>query len=309
MIGLPQSLYYADPDLKLRDVTAIKEKIALGLGLAEEEDRRRLNDQAADDRDYWGDDKVVGAADGSPGINETWMDQGGDEWGDFQMISKPVNTSKLDTPEGLALAHSRVIFTWREKESYEEALQLYPFVRNVLVPDMGFQLGPYQAIRRDPDKLVDLVLFLRADHESLVQSTRNAYSIQPLLPKPELTFRVVDWPDRLDLFGQNDIFFTETAIQLLSLGKVVVCDRLHAAVLAYESGLPFVYIDQVSGKITKTLGGAFDGLDSNCMKGELARWARASSMEEALRIASQMIDRHQLDHGEERSFWSRWTGR
>ena len=56
------------------------------------------------------------------------------------------NTTMLDTPEGVAVAKSRVILTWREQESYEAA-NLYPFVKNVMVPDMTFQLGPFAPIR------------------------------------------------------------------------------------------------------------------------------------------------------------------
>jgi exopolysaccharide biosynthesis predicted pyruvyltransferase EpsI len=70
---------------------------------------------------------------------------------------------------------------------------------------------------------------------------------------------------------------------------VVVCDRLHAAILSYLSGIPFVYIDQVSGKITKTLNTAFDTLDG-CMDGNRSKWGKANSLEEALSLASNFID-------------------
>ncbi len=76
---------------------------------------------------------------------------------------------------------------------------------------------------------------------------------------------------------------------------MVVCDRLHAAILAYLPGLPSVYIDQVSGKITKTLGTAFDGM-GDCMDGEKAMWAKAGSLEEALTKAAELIDHHKLKH-------------
>ena len=42
----------------------------------------------------------------------------------------------------LLLAQSKLIFTWREEGSYEEAKRLYPFVTNKLVPDIAFQLDP-----------------------------------------------------------------------------------------------------------------------------------------------------------------------
>jgi hypothetical protein len=280
LVGMPQSFFYLDESLKNRDVTSIKEKVALGLGLAKEEydNRRRL------EAGYWGDPEEDG-------------DLGG--WGNDleDMISmKPVNTSALDTKKGIELAQSRTIFMWREQESFEEASRLYPFVTNMVVPDMAFQLGPYAPIRKHPDQLVDVILFLRQDHESKVNSERNEDSIRRILPKPDMTFKIVDWPDRLDIFGTTDTFFTETSIELLSLGKVVVCDRLHAAILSYLTGLPFVYIDQVSGKVTKTLTAALNGTDG-CLDGEQAQWARAMSLQDALAKASEMIDKHGLNHG------------
>ncbi len=255
MIGLPQSLFYLDESLKGKDVKEIKEKVALGLGLAKQETIPLSNDD--------------------------------NKW-DI-LPAKPVNTSALDTEKGMALAHKKVIFMWREKESFEEASQLYPFVRNMLVPDMAFQLGPYAPIRKHSDKFVDIILFLRQDHESQVNSERNEDSIRRMLPKPDMTFRIVDWSDRSKLLGATDMFFTDTSIELLSLGKVVICDRLHAAILAYLSGLPFVYIDQVSGKVTKTLTAAF-GETEGCMDEEKSRWARATTLREALAKAYKMMD-------------------
>jgi exopolysaccharide biosynthesis predicted pyruvyltransferase EpsI len=175
----------------------------------------------------------------------------------------------------------------------------------MVVPDIAFQLGPFAPIRKYPKKLVDVLVFLRADLESKVESIRNEEYIKSVFSSldtknknngaNEVTFRIVDWPDRLDIFGTRDELFTPSSIELLSLGKVVVCDRLHAAILAYLAGLPFVYIDQVSGKITKTLGTAFDGME-DCMDGENAMWAKAGSLQEALTKAVEFIDHHQLKH-------------
>lgn len=274
LIGMPQSLFYLDKSLKTKDATSIKEKVALGLKLASQEDRRRRLEEYM------------------------WDEEGNGGWGNWGTTApaKPVNTSALDTPEGIQLAQSRTIFMWREKESWEEASVLYPFVTNMIVPDMAFQLGPYAPIRNHPTELVDIIIFLRKDHESKVDSERNEDSIRRILPKSDLTFKIVEWSDRLDIFGTTDTFFTDTSIELLSLGKVVVCDRLHASILSYLSGLPFVYIDQVSGKITKTLTTALEEHEG-CMDGEQALWARAWSLREALAKASEMIDKHRLDHG------------
>ena len=197
------------------------------------------------------------------------------------------STNLLDSEEGRALAKSKVTFMWREKESYDEAMRIYPFVSNIIVPDMAFELGPYAPIRRFPEKLVDITLFLRDDEESTL-SVRTRDSIKSILPQANLTFEIVDWNNRLHIFNSTDFFFTDTAVELVSMGRVMVCDRLHAAILGYLTGIPFVYIDQSTGKITKTLSASLGQVDG-CMDSERSKWARAATLEEALAIAASMI--------------------
>jgi exopolysaccharide biosynthesis predicted pyruvyltransferase EpsI len=109
----------------------------------------------------------------------------------------------------------------------------------------------------------------------------------------ELTFSIVDWKDRLVRFDSTDIFFTETAIQLLSMGKVLICDRLHAAILAYlVTDMPFVYLDQLTGKISKTLLVAMESGPA-CQSATTTmahRWIAAPNLTEAIRQAAQWLD-------------------
>jgi exopolysaccharide biosynthesis predicted pyruvyltransferase EpsI len=390
VVSMPQSLYYTSVELQQQDATWLKEMVALGLGLAVEEEqvdeekeeeqqqrqqqqpqqevRARHNDKDHDKNnnpnenpvDVESNDDIQDGSSDAGRVGRFQPQSTDDErladWNALpQRTTTVINTMLLDTPAGRALAHSKVILTWREHESYELALQLYPYVRNLLVPDIAFQLGPYAPIRRknkNHNRLavavrvaatdaasqnyhyrsssaapVDILIFLRADHESKINAQqRNNYYIQQTLnqlqhqrqsssvtqqhesPPLAYTFRIVDWPDRLDLFEPHqDIFFTKTAIELLSLGKVVVCDRLHAAILSYLVGLPFVYIDQVSGKITKTLSVAFqkdsgnattivDSTDIrlNCMDGDTGQWAKVTSLDGALAKAVEFIDKYAL---------------
>ena len=203
------------------------------------------------------------------------------------------NTSSLDGM--LDSARSRVTLTWREKTSYEHAVKLYPFVHNVLVPDIAFQLGPFTPIRNNPELRVDILFLLRTDKESVVSSQRDMASINNLLYNStdiamNVTYRVADWNDRLQLFNSDDIFNVTTAVELLSLGTVVVCDRLHAAILSYLAGLPFVYLDQTSGKLSKTLTTAFSD-SSECLDGGKADWGKAENLENAIAIAMGMLGR------------------
>jgi exopolysaccharide biosynthesis predicted pyruvyltransferase EpsI len=198
--------------------------------------------------------------------------------------------------EALSLiATQRVAFTWREVVSHERAVQSFPFVTNVLVPDIAFQLGPYQSMPPVTDVVTDLLVLLRNDHESVYSESRDRRAFQWILDSvpgaSQLSFSIVDWNDRLNRFDSDDIFFTDTAIQLLSLGRVVICDRLHAAILAYLADLPFIYLDQETGKITKTFDVAMQSGES-CQKE--SRWARAYNLTDAICQAVHFLDRYQL---------------
>ncbi len=210
--------------------------------------------------------------------------------GIFDTIGVPTENATI------SMIQKKMIFTWREHESLERAKQLYPIVNNILMPDIAFQLGPYAAMPPKKLKQVDLLIFLRKDHESSIGSLGSAATIDEILRKigkPGITYQMVDWEDRLKLFKSDDIFFTDTSIQLLSLGRVVICDRLHAAVLAYLAGLPFVFIDQKTGKITKTLRVAFESAE-DCKDGETARWAKATSLQHGIKKAVDFIERYKL---------------
>ena len=63
------------------------------------------------------------------GLQLGTMDNGNDDPSDAQLRA--------------AGSASRVVLTWRERYSYDRARQLLPFVTHLLVPDMAFQLGPY----------------------------------------------------------------------------------------------------------------------------------------------------------------------
>jgi exopolysaccharide biosynthesis predicted pyruvyltransferase EpsI len=184
-----------------------------------------------------------------------------------------------------------------------------PYCTHLLVPDIAFQLGPYQQMPPPPlahkelesgggggggGGATDLVFLLRDDHESLYAAQRNRQTIRQLVQeatKRELTFSIVDWKDRLVRFDSTDIFFTETAIQLLSMGKVLICDRLHAAILAYlVTDMPFVYLDQLTGKISKTLRVAMESGPACQSTTTAQRWSAAPNLPDAIRHAAQWLD-------------------
>jgi exopolysaccharide biosynthesis predicted pyruvyltransferase EpsI len=164
-------------------------------------------------------------------------------------IARGLGLESSSLPDMKAVQHSagslsRVTLAWREVESFEMARQEYPFVTHLLVPDVAFHLGPFNPIpspQKDKYQL-DILMFLREDKESMFAKKRNQRYIRGLLDSivggSDLTFGIADWNTRFALWPSDDYLFTDSAIKLLSLGKVVICDRLHASILCYLTGIP-----------------------------------------------------------------------
>ena len=114
----------------------------------------------------------------------------------------------------------------------------------MLMPDIAFQLGPYEAqpLSSSDPRSVDIVFFLRNDKESVHSTDRNPVRIREMLIESggaegeKFTFIIVDWIDRLKMFNSRNILFTNTAIKMLSAGRILICDRLHASILSSSIG-------------------------------------------------------------------------
>ncbi len=214
------------------------------------------------------------------------------------IIQKGSSTTSevLLSPKYKKMVQSRVTFTWRERESYEEALNLYPYVSNRLLPDLAFGLWEYSTIPNYYESSVDLLFFLRNDAESTHSTKRNHNYVRKLLESAtsrRTTFRIVDWGHRSSVSNSTDILEIDSAVRLVSLGKIVIVDRLHGSIFSYLSGRPFIYIDQITGKITKALNVAFpeskSGPDS-CDNGKNSGWSKADSLEDAVRQAVNFME-------------------
>jgi exopolysaccharide biosynthesis predicted pyruvyltransferase EpsI len=207
--------------------------------------------------------------------------------------------SSINDRQLTSMVKSRIIWTWREHYSFDRAKLLLPYCSHQLIPDIAFQLGPYQPIRPvgtlPTTRATDLIFLLRNDHESIHRTLRNRNSIQTILETipgaAHLSFSIVDWDDRLYRFFSNnpkDIYFTASSIQLLSLGQVLICDRLHAALLAYLSNITFIYLDQVSGKISKTIQVAMESGPS-CSSEDPILFSRAETLPDAIGKALEVL--------------------
>uniref|UniRef100_A0A7S2PNK8 Polysaccharide pyruvyl transferase domain-containing protein n=1 Tax=Skeletonema marinoi TaxID=267567 RepID=A0A7S2PNK8_9STRA len=212
-----------------------------------------------------------------------------------QNVLKGLGLSEFElnnSADAMSSVRERLIFTWREKSSFQIAKQLYPFAHNMIVPDIAFQMGEFHPKRPREDLLVDILLLLRNDQESNIGS-RSDEAVSLAIGSKNKTFRVADWDDRLQLFGDSNHLNVDTAVELLGLGKIVIVDRLHAGILSYLSGLDFIYIDNISQKLTKTLSTAFERRE------ECHLWERADSLYNAIQQALEYLDNGGGNWGEE----------
>lgn len=217
----------------------------------------------------------------------------------------------------MEVAKERIILTWRQQNSYDTAMDNYGFVQNLLVPDIAFQVGPLLDQDRYPTSLMndydmqkkDIVFVMRNDKESIYSKFRNGEVIRKMLntlPGGEnLTFVLDDWPmlghpnkyyQRVDaavrLKTKTDLdfdFMEHEAMSYMSLGKVLITDRLHASILGFLAYKPHVMLENSYKKISLTRNVAFNSSEV-CRDKSLMRYDAASGFHDALEKAIAMLD-------------------
>lgn len=230
----------------------------------------------------------------------------------------------------------KLVLMWRQRDSYDDALRLYPHATNRLVPDVAFALGPYLddvswSIR--PDERVDFLFLLRADKETAVASRwHQARMLRAELRKHELhlgrarpyTFRMVGWGEavtdrspfsdlryqELDLAPRRHPYHKEqhvsfhasvrlnAARRMLATGTVLVTDRLHASIFAFLSFKPHVVLENAYGKVSGVRAVAFN-TSRNCANNKALKFSFAQTMTSAIRLAVDLESRERLDAGDD----------
>jgi exopolysaccharide biosynthesis predicted pyruvyltransferase EpsI len=119
-----------------------------------------------------------------------------------------------------------------------------------LMPDMAFMLG---ALKPMCQPMYDVIFLRRTDQESILKHTWGYDIIQGLIDA-ELSYQVLDWANIYNSTNRPKdnrlpLQALETANYQLSQGRIIVTDRLHAAVLAVLIDRPVVCLDNIYGKI------------------------------------------------------------
>lgn len=135
----------------------------------------------------------------------------------------------------------------RDAVTYAAMQRVYACANVVvsLVPDMAFWMETPPFVANYSASKHDIVWLGRTDKEKRGLDPQNATDAL-----------VVDWfgpdaqhPDPLSGFFEQALYATKRAVRMLSQGRVVVTDRLHAHIISVIMGIPHVVMDNSFGKI------------------------------------------------------------
>ncbi|KAJ3079694.1 hypothetical protein HK102_003574, partial [Quaeritorhiza haematococci] len=139
-------------------------------------------------------------------------------------------------------------------------------------PDMAFMLGPRWPVS---DPVVDILFLSRQDKEKITSFGDNISHLKAFWSSSNLTFEDHDWADAFTLTNvsseaksapirDQQSFRVHIANKLLSRGRVIVTDRLHAVILATLMGKPHVFVENSYGKIRNMMRATFGGVGGEC---------------------------------------------
>lgn len=181
-----------------------------------------------------------------------------------QSISFGAAGAEQATARAIA-AHGRFTMLVRDQPSLDFVHRHFDCPASLL-PDMAFGMGP---LRRRGPVASPLFMLLREDTE------KAGYDRQPLLARPDAVAadwldeprqfrRLTRWKTRLTTFGRGGLHSPlgrfsyykllaqgrlERGLRLLSSGRYVVTDRLHAHILSTMMDIPHVVLDNSYRKI------------------------------------------------------------
>lgn len=154
----------------------------------------------------------------------------------------------------------------RDLDSVTDASVMTPAERVYLCPDMALTLGP---IERKVYPTSDILILQRSDKESanFGAMPEGVESCDWIGTEPTFLYRLADaldnsyarYPNRLAFLLPLRAWLYKRLAQehlvrgcnLLSKGKVVVTDRLHAHILCSLLGIPHIVLDNSYGKIDR----------------------------------------------------------
>lgn len=160
------------------------------------------------------------------------------------------------------------ILSFRQHDSFAFAEKHYGNYTHVIEsPDIAFMLGP----QLEHDKtILDVFFLIRTDSESRMLEHLDSYDrvCKGVISKG-YTCAIGDWgtgskinrhkgtTEGTDVTGYFSDIGLQLAISTISIGELIVTDRLHAAILGFLCGKTVIYIDNTYKKLTQVFSTAF----------------------------------------------------
>ena len=168
--------------------------------------------------------------------------------------------------------HSDVTLMWRDRQSFDESLTLFPEVRSILVPDAAFCLFPLRQPQVTLRSKERVALLARMDREGSGLADAINRAVIPVRDwecvKVEKAARRLlgfaikrerSTPGRPRMRLRGRLFYAyahlnaRSAARQLKSSDVVVVDRLHAWILSVLLNVPHVVVDTRYGKISAVM--------------------------------------------------------
>eukprot|EP00029_Vermamoeba_vermiformis_P006947 TRINITY_DN2867_c0_g1_i1.p1 TRINITY_DN2867_c0_g1~~TRINITY_DN2867_c0_g1_i1.p1 ORF type:complete len:726 (+),score=97.18 TRINITY_DN2867_c0_g1_i1:142-2178(+) len=205
--------------------------------------------------------------------------------------------------------HKNLTMAFRDYDSLNFAVTQFPLAKSIFVPDMAFMLGP---LLPNSDPVVDILFLIRVDVESVVPNRNLAtqFANEQSLSSELWDFPIDGFPTRQAKSGATlwdygkmlpgrlltdqtlspDGMYnyrTQLGNTLLSRGRIVITDRLHASIMSTLIDRPVIYIDNSYKKLTRIRRGLEKAVPE-CSDVVLnARYAE--SLEQAVSMAGNML--------------------
>eukprot|EP00029_Vermamoeba_vermiformis_P007867 TRINITY_DN3526_c0_g1_i1.p1 TRINITY_DN3526_c0_g1~~TRINITY_DN3526_c0_g1_i1.p1 ORF type:complete len:733 (+),score=86.80 TRINITY_DN3526_c0_g1_i1:72-2270(+) len=209
-------------------------------------------------------------------------------------------------------AHSKLTLLWRDQESIQLAKESYPNAKSFYCPDMAYMLGPALP---NSLPLIDVIFVIRRDAEKTVDSADLAKA-KKAIEAAGYTAEVWDFPTqgyptyqdsatkevvydyKKILPGRiapknepNNELYSELRVQigmnLLSRGKIIVTDRLHALIMAQMIDRPVIYFDDKYEKLTRVRTAHANAIQE--CQDKVFNAKKVQSIHEAAKISIEMM--------------------
>jgi exopolysaccharide biosynthesis predicted pyruvyltransferase EpsI len=197
------------------------------------------------------------------------------------------NKSLIKKDDDIYSMHKKLALSFRSKESYEAALRAFPTTQILFVPDLAFYIGNLKPITMPS---FDIFILRRTDTESRFNKTIWAAAYEKHL-KGIYTYLEKDW-----FFYQHEKTMDMKKLveirlplvnQVISQGKIIITDRLHASIFSFLIGKPHIIINEKYKKIYHTRSSAFEHIEA--CKSEYLQEYYADDPDQAVALAAKLL--------------------